>query len=289
MSTEVDVGSWSPTTEMRTDEVTARSAGALHGLLDGVGAPPGPGDPIPPLWHWLAFLPSAPQEQLGPDGHPRASGLLPPIDLAHRMYARGNITVDSALTIGSTLERRSCVTSITKKSGRTGELVFVEVTHEISGVGAGSVIDVQDLVYRGKVTSPPKSAPESESAPSATKEWLWRRELRIDATLLFRFSALTYNAHRIHYDYNYATKVEGYPDLVVHGPLQAVALLELCRRHIPERDVVNIEFIAKRPAFDGAPLHLRGRWMDDDAVELEAVDQSGVASMTCVVTMRSVG
>ena len=273
---------WVPVAEERDDTVTPKAASALHGLLDGDGPPPAAGDPLPPLWHWLAFLPDAPQRHLGPDGHPRQGGFLPPTRLPRRMFAGGRLDIAAPAAVGQPLHRTSVVSAVTEKSGRSGDLVFVEVTSRVSTGGRLAITEVQDLVYRGPAAA---AAPEAPAASDGG--WTWQRELATDPTVLFRFSALTYNAHRIHYDLAYATEVEGYPALVVHGPLQAVALAELCRRHLPDRQLAGFAFRARRPAFGGPPLRLRGRLAGDDQVELVAVDDRGHPTMTAEATLRA--
>lgn len=286
-----DPRSWAPVAEERDDTVTVTAAAALQGLLDADGPPPGTGEPLPPLWHWLAFLPDAPQRHLGPDGHPKLGGFLPPPRLPRRMFAGGRIELSAAVAVGQPLHRHSLVTSVTEKSGRSGDLVFVEITHELSAGGRPAITEVQDLVYRGgggDGAAAGQAGQGAQAAPDHDRDagWTWRHELATDPTLLFRFSALTYNAHRIHYDRAYATEVEGYPGLVVHGPLQAIALAELCRRHVGDRQVVSFVFRARRPAFDGTPLQLRGRLNDDDHVELVALDDAGQPTMTAQAALR---
>ncbi len=268
---------WEPAVEEAYDTVSQTAAAALHGLFDADGPPPAAGDPLPPLWHWLAWLPSAPQRDLGPDGHPKRGGFLPPVPLPQRMFAGGRFEFHAPAEVGGPLHRRSLVTSVTEKHGRSGDLVFVEVNHEVSAGGRAVITEVQDLVYRqgGRYTPEPPRPAGGEA-----EEWAWQHDLGTHPTLLFRFSALTYNAHRIHYDRVYATETEGYPGLVVHGPLQAMALAELCRRHLPGRPLRAFRFRARRPAFDGPPLRLRGRPVGDDHVELVAVDESGQPTMT---------
>jgi 3-methylfumaryl-CoA hydratase len=299
---------WTAHAEERTDTVTATAAAALHGLLDAPGPPPGPGDPLPPLWHWLAFLPDAPQARLGPDGHPRQGGFMPPITLPRRMWAGGRLSFFPQSTVGATMRRTSVVTDVTAKTGRRGELVFVEVSHRLEAAGGGPalVTETQDLVYRDAPPAPASSDPRTTPAgrgavapapgsdgtgpgPDGTgpgpddATWVWRLDLATDPTLLFRFSALTYNAHRIHYDRGYATGVEGYPGLVVHGPLQAVGLAELVRRFAPDRPLASYAFRARTPAFDGAPVRLRGRPDEAGGAELVAFDRYGVPTLTAEI------
>jgi 3-methylfumaryl-CoA hydratase len=258
------------------DAVSASAVRALHGLLDGTGAPPGDGEPLPILWHWLAFLPTVPQADLGDDGHPRRE------DNAHlprRMFAGARIMATTPLRVGEAITRHRHTVSVTDKQGRSGPLRFVEVRHELAGRAGPAVVEEQDLVYL-----PPTPPGGPAATPAGTRpegEWPWSWQLEIDPVLLFRFSAVTYNAHRIHYDRDYATQVEGYPGLVVHGPLQAVALAELLRRRNPTRPVIEFSFRARRPAFDDGPLTLLGRPDETgDRVELAAVDHRGEVTMT---------
>ena len=297
---------WSPTEEVARDVVTAARAAALHGLLDAPGEPPSKGAPLPILWHWLAFLPTVPQSQLGPDGHPRLGGFLPPVQLPQRMFgagevAQGAVRVQAAegedggvpdageLRVGEPLERRGAVTDVRSRTGRSGELVLVTVGYEVTGAG-GSVSERQELVYRDAPSRPPTETanPAPGARPAAGPDnacWEWGIDLKVGPTLLFRFSALTYNAHRIHYDRAWATEVEGYPGLVVHGPLQAVGLAELCRRYVPGRRLRRFQFRAVSPAFDDGPVLLRGRSGDDGAVVLEAFNRRGATTMTAMGTL----
>jgi 3-methylfumaryl-CoA hydratase len=263
------LGDWQPVTEVATDTVTAAAAAALHGLLDASGDPPADGDPLPALWHWLAFLPRVPQRDLGADGHPKKGGFLPPVPLPRRMFVGGRIRFGTAAYVGAPLLRSSTVASVEDKTGRSGRLVFVAVHHQLATPdSATAIVEEQDLVYREPTPQQAAEVPVSESEPTGSWPWTW--DVAIDPTVLFRFSALTYNAHRIHYDRPYATGVEGYPGLVVHGPLQAVALAELCRRQLPDRALTSFRFRALRPAFDDGPLQLRGRHLSNSQHSITA-------------------
>jgi 3-methylfumaryl-CoA hydratase len=271
---------WEPVPEVAVDEVPAGAAAALHGLLDAPGEPPAAGDPLPPLWHWLAFVPRVPQRQLGPDGHPHRGGFLPPVDLPRRMFAGGRLQVRRPLHVGAPLQRTSTVASVDRKSGKSGELVFVTVRHELAELGDGvepSVVEEQDLVYREAAAPGANTPAPTPTDEAALEAWPWGWDVHVEPTILFRFSALTYNAHRIHYDRDYATRVEGYPGLVVHGPLQAVCLAELARRRV-DRPLGSFRFRALRPAFDQGPLHLRGS-EEGGAAELVAFDHHGQRTM----------
>ncbi len=288
-NTPTNLDDWQPAAEVSTDVVTPVAAAALHGLFDAPGDAPTTGDPIPPLWHWLAFLPRAPQRELGPDGHPRLGGFMPPVTLPRRMFAGARVQFTAPLLVGAPLERRATVVSVEEKSGRSGSLVFVKVRHELSSDGCLGLVEEQDIVYR-EPTPPTPPGPPASGAPGSGDggpegQWSWEDELAIDPRLLFRFSALTYNTHRIHYDRAYATGIEGYPGLVVHGPLQAVALAELCRRNRPDEPLATFRFRAVRAAFDDGPLQLRGR-MDDEVVVLAAADHHGTITMEAEATFR---
>ncbi len=251
----VTYGDWVASSEDRIDIVTAAMAQRLHSLLDTPSPAPALGDPLPPLWHWLAFLPDAPQAQIGPDGHPFKGGFLPPVELPRRMFVGGRYHFDGHLGIGEMLTRHGEVTAIKVKEGSTGKLVFVTVTFTTSGAH-GSVREEQDIVYREAATA---RVPAASGDPD--QQPVWDFEFSLDPTppLLMRFSALTYNAHRIHYDRDWAVNEEAYPGLVVHGPLQAIAIAEVLRRHYPDKVLEHFEFRSTRPAFDGNPLRFKGR------------------------------
>jgi 3-methylfumaryl-CoA hydratase len=213
-----------------------------------------PGDPLPLLWHWLYFPPTTKQGRLGEDGHTRDSGLLPVVPfLPRRMWAGSRLNSPLPLRIGDRLTRRSEVVSLTPKLGASGRLLFVSLRHAVSGSSGGSVLEEQDLVFREAVAR--TASPERPSPPPRAAAF--ERTVVPTSTLLFRFSALTFNAHRIHYDLTYATQVEGYEGLVVHGPLQAVLMLDLVERVRPDRLVTSFDFKAQRPAFAPRVLAVR--------------------------------
>lgn len=288
-------GSWQPTTTTEGDSVTTRAAQAWHDLLDRPGRAPGAGDPLPPLWHWAAFAPRFRLAELAADGHPPTGGFLPPTGGRRRMYAGGTVTTTGVLRVGERLTRVSAVTDVTEKQGRTGELLFVTVDHALS-VGAAldpvSVREQTTLVYRGAAMAADRPAErradplDHADQPDGVEEWPLARTVPIDPVLLFGFSALTGNAHRIHYDRDYATTVEGYPGLVVHGPLQALLLADLVERTLPGYNVTDFTFRSLAPAFDNHPLELRGRHHPTGRVELAALTRNGIRSMTATATVR---
>ncbi len=286
---------WQPVESVQRDAVSARSVLALQDLLDDGAAPPAPDREVPILWHWLAFLPRAPQRDLDVDGHPRRGGFLPPVPLPRRMIAGGRVEANGRIAVDEPLVRRGVVTSVQEKLGRSGPFVLVTARFEIGPAGPedGSpspalILEEQDIVYRDAAPRPVGDAGAGAGVEGLgatggegpdSPRWAWRWDLEIDPRLLFRFSALTYNAHRIHYDRPWATEVEGYPGLVVHGPLQAVALAELCRRYEPRSWVSQLRYRAIRPKFDDGPLLLRGAPDGDSGVEMTAFDHHGVATM----------
>ncbi len=270
---------WVGRTEQARDDIGAAPLRGLSATLDRADAPPQPGDAVPPLAHWLYFLPQAPQGELGPDGHPRRGGFLPPVPLPRRMWAGGRLGWEAAnpLRVGDAARRVSRIASVTHKSGRSGEMVFVLVRHEVHNARGLALTEEHDIVYRAApLPGSPPAAPQAAGTRAP-----WRREIVPDPVLLFRYSALTFNGHRIHYDRTYVTQEEGYPGLVVHGPLIATLLLDLVRRNAaPGACVTRFAFRAVRPTFDLHPFFVNGRpSADGRRVELWAHDHEGWLTM----------
>ncbi len=273
---------WVPTVEHSKDYVSARAARDLHDLLDRPGAARATGERLPILWHWVAFTPHARQADIGQDGHPITGGFLPPTSGRRRMYAGGRVVVTGDVHIGEPLDRTSVVSDVFEKQGTSGALMFVTVDHHVSA-SHGSVVDRNNVVYKD-----PQPGSVGHKAPHFLdeREWVWGRTAPIDPVILFRFSALTYNAHRIHYDRPYATDVEGYPGLVVHGTLQAILLADLVHRTFPDRAVTSFSFRSNAPAFDDGPLELRGRELPDSpTLELAAFTVEGKQAMSATATL----
>jgi 3-methylfumaryl-CoA hydratase len=248
---------WQPAEVETVERLDGAPANAFAALLDQPAVIQGENDPIPPLWHWFYFLDWPEQRQLGADGHPVAGLFLPPIADRRRMFAGARLQFHEPLRCGALVSRRLRVVRSDVKQGRSGSLCFVTVCHEFRTDGRLLLTEEQDLVYRsgqGPVPSPPMPGAGRESLPEPPSPW--RLRLVADPPLLFRFSALTHNAHRIHYDLPYARDVEGFPGLVVHGPLLALLLLELSRRHAPGRPVRTFRFRAERPVFAGDAVWL---------------------------------
>jgi hydroxyacyl-ACP dehydratase HTD2-like protein with hotdog domain len=286
---------WAPEPAELTETMTAEPVVALARVFD--VEPPGtePGDPVPPLWHWLYFLERPAQRDLGPDGHPAAGGFLPPIPRRRRMYAGGRVSYLAPIRLGDQLTRRSELAGWKIRPGRTGGLLFVTVRHSYTRGGDLMATEEQDLVYRSAAPDAPKGAgpgrPPAAAAPARTTPTRppagappdpagsWRLEVAADPVLLFRFSALTFNAHRIHYDAEYARTVEGYPGLVVHGPLLALLCLELPRRQLPGRPVSQLSFRARSPLYAGQTLTFSGS-EQDGGCQLRVTAPDGTDAMT---------
>jgi 3-methylfumaryl-CoA hydratase len=238
------------------------------------------GSALPPLWHWFFFLPRVPQSRLAPDGHPQRGGFMPPVELPRRMFAGARLRFLRPLLIGKPAQRRSVIRDVSQKEGRTGRLVFVTVAHTFLQDGATCIEEEQDIVYR-EAGAPIDAPRPCELAPAPAGSWT--RLVVPDPTLLFRFSALTFNAHRIHFDRTYATTEAGYPGLVVHGPLIAVLLMELLRSHT-SRSVTAFTFRAQAPLFDFAPFRLIGI-PNGDLVHLEAKGPDGATSLAATANL----
>jgi 3-methylfumaryl-CoA hydratase len=273
---------WIGRAEACTDTITAAPLARLAATHDRDEAAPTTGDPLPPLAHWLYFLPAYRQSAVGPDGHATRGEFLPPIALPRRMWAGGRIRFETPLRVGDVAVRASEIVAIDEKEGRSGRLAFVVVRHTIS-VGTGvALVEEHDIVYRA---APTPQAPAAEP-PRAPVDAAWTREIDPDPVLLFRYSALTFNGHRIHYDRRYVTDVEGYPGLVVHGPLIATLLVDLLRHAMPDAAVAQFAFRAVSPLFDTASFFVRGQPMHDGRrVHLWAANVHGALAMDAEATL----
>jgi len=246
---------WVGKKEVRSDSLTVWPIAALAATLDEPELAVDIGSPVPNGWHWIFFLEAKPASELGSDGHPKRGGFLPPVPLPRRMWGGGRLEFIQPLKIGDAITRESEILSVEPKSGRNGTLVFVTVRHTIKAAGTIAIIEEQDIVYReaaqkGEPLPPGKPAPGNAA---------WSRRVMPDSTLLFRYSALTFNGHRIHYDKDYATNEEHYPGLVVHGPMQATLLLDLCRQNA-RRTLKQFEYRAQHPLFAGRAFTVNGNF-----------------------------
>jgi 3-methylfumaryl-CoA hydratase len=277
---------WIGRSETARDTITPTPVRALEATLDHPARPVETGMPLPPLWHWLYFLPLHRHSEIGADGHARRGGFMPPVSLPRRMWAGSQFEFHAPLRVGDAVERRSTIVEVALKQGRTGPLVFVKVRHDLhcNGAARPAIVEFHDIVYRD-ARQPTDIDPPPQPAPIGAT---WQREIVPDDVLLFRYSALTFNGHRIHYDRRYVTTVEGYPGLIVHGPLIATLLLDLIRRNAPDTDVASFSFKAVRPTFDLHPLRICGQARDiGGSLRLWAQDHEGWLTMDAVATLRA--
>lgn len=265
---------WVGRTESATDIVSSRQARQMAATLDAEGLALGEGDVLPPLWHWMGWLPETPMAGLGTDGHPAKGGFLPPVPLERRMWAGGRLTFHAPLRIGQPMLRHSTILKVAEKTGSTGRMVFVTVGHETHGPEGLAVSEEQDIVYVAMpetfLLPPPVTAPADPA---------FSEQVDFNTVRLFRFSALTFNAHRIHFDLPYATNTERYPGLVVHGPMQAMLLLQAARDHAAGAWPARFKFRGVRPLFHFDSVHLTGWPAAGGAQALATVIGGG---MTCM-------
>lgn len=263
---------WIGKSEESAEQLAASPAQRMAATLDAPSAF-ADGAPLPPLWHWLYFLPAVTLENTGEDGHAQRGGFMPPVTLPRRMWAGGRLTFHRPLHIGERALKKSRIAEVSSKQGKSGELVFVKVVHEIVGENGLALLEEQDIVFRELPTG--SAAPAAQPAPAEAQWW---QTITPSPVLLFRYSALTFNSHRIHYDADYCRSVEGYPGLVVHGPLTATLLLESLRAQVPQRTIKNFSFRAVSALYDDAPFRVEGR-VDGDEAQLWALTPAGGLAM----------
>jgi 3-methylfumaryl-CoA hydratase len=265
------IADWQPENVRRDDDMAPDRAQQLADTLD-ITDTFNSGAALPPLWQWLYFLDWPTTAELGPDGHPSGGHFLPPIPHRRRMFAGGRMTQRAPLVLGKRATRTSSMCTTDVKRGRTGEMLIVTVRQEYSQGGEIRVVEEQDLVYRSESTPSASFTKALEPLTASTAEWSLSPSP--DPVLLFRFSALTANAHRIHYDESYTRQTEGYPALVVHGPLLAIYMCELVRSRAGARPLQSFQFRLRKPVFLGDPFGVQGS-PSSDTVELVVVSGSG--------------
>jgi 3-methylfumaryl-CoA hydratase len=272
---KIQPDAWIGRQEVRTEKVEREPFRRLRAMLD--QDPDETRDIIPPLGHWLCFLPDARQSALGPDGHPGNGTFLPDFGLPMRMWAGSRLTYSHPIRIGEEITRTSTLVSVEEKTGRTGPLAFVTVRNELRAGDQDRLTEELDIVFRDR-SGQGRLPPGEHKAPGDRV-----RTVQPETSLLFRYSALTFNSHRIHYDRDYAVKEEGYPGLVVHGPLLATLLMDHFISARPDDRIRTFEFRARRPIFDQAPftVHLTAR---SQGAELWAAGPDQCPAMTAEVT-----
>ncbi|MCP3463462.1 MULTISPECIES: MaoC family dehydratase N-terminal domain-containing protein [unclassified Bradyrhizobium] len=265
---------WIGRTQEATDTVTAQLVKGLRATLFQEVGEPRSGDAAPFTVHWCLAQPVFPMSMLGPDGHPTRGGFLPPVPLPRRMWAGGEIEFLEPLRVGDDSTRTSRIADVTVKTGSTGTLCFVAVEHTITSPRGVAIRERQDIVYRAMTSSQPGGAKAPPPPPKAQ-----HRETHVsDPVLLFRYSALTFNGHRIHYDRDYVTKVEGYPGLIFHGPLQAALIIEMAAKMRGGKAPKKFSYRGVQPLFEGTEFSVNAN--DTDAgLELWTANAEGQPTM----------
>jgi len=274
MDTAEDLDRYIGQSESAQDIVTARMIAHMGTALGRDDPPPQAGDPLPPGWQWMVCASAVGPNDTAPDGLPARGDILPPIPLPRRMWAGGRMTLHQPLRVGEAVRRVTTIKSAVQKVGRSGPIAFVTIAYDYSGENGLAVAEEMDVAYRaerqeGERPPPPQPVPA---------EAVWQRTVEPDPVLLFKYSALTFNPHRIHYDRPYTTDVEGYPGLLVHGPLIATLLLDLIRRNAG-RELASVSYRAMRPLYDTAPFEVCGAPSDDgEGCVVWALDPEGAVA-----------
>ncbi|GAA1856412.1 FAS1-like dehydratase domain-containing protein [Brevibacterium marinum] len=284
--TEINLQDWVGRSHTEEDTASAVSASRLATLLE--QEPHSSAEPATlfPLGHWLHFAEDdVPMNELGDDGHVKLGGFMPPVGLPRRMWAGSQLEFHAPIVAAQALSRTTTIESITEKAGGSGRLCFVVLRHEVSADGILATTDRHTIVYREATSAPDRSAAAPPRGDSPVPEgWDWVRSVRPNEVMLFRYSALTFNSHRIHYDHPYVTQVEGYPGLVTHGPLTATLLLDAFMKNHVEATIATYDFRAKSPLFAGEQIHLAGRRTDSGVHELQAIAPDGKTAIAATVT-----
>ncbi len=273
------LGQWIGNKETTTETISVEPLQRMRAMLDYDPKSMTDGEPVPPLWHWAYFINPARASELGRDGHADLGDFMPPIPLPRRMWAGSRLKFSAPLRVGEEARRESTIRDVRIKQGRTGKLCFVEIEHAILVVDQIKLTEIHTVVYRDiKQPGDHKAQP-----PEAPDDPQWTRELVPDSTLLFRYSALTFNGHRIHYDLDFCRHREGYPGLVFHGPLTATLLIEMLRHKHPDKSLENCDFRAFSPLFGDAPFTLNGKLGGADSI-LWATNPQGRLAMQATVS-----
>jgi 3-methylfumaryl-CoA hydratase len=262
------------------------STGRIHGLFALLDKPeiPQENDTVGPMGHWCYFMPRVSASEIGADGHPARGGFMPPVPLPRRMFGGFRATYHKPLILGEMMRRESRIADIQIKEGRAGTLVICTVHYEFFGESGLAIEEDHDYVYRG---DPPGGSKDNTDGGGKTStapdDHLWSKEVTPDPVMLFRYSAVTFNGHRIHYDRKYVTEVEGYPALVVHGPLIATLLAELALENNPGSAFRKFDFQARAPLFDNAPFTVSGKPTDEGCALWSTTPAGGISARATVI------
>jgi 3-methylfumaryl-CoA hydratase len=283
MTEKIDIDhlrQWIGRTTEASDIVTAQLVKGLRATLFQEIGEPKPGDAAPFTVHWCLAQPVFPMSMLSQDGHPTRGGFLPPVPLPRRMWAGGELEFIDALRVGDEAKRTSRIADVTMKTGSTGVLCFVSVEHVVTTSRGTAIRERQDIVYRD-VSNTPQAAPAKASPPPPVAKH--RESHMADPVLLFRYSALTFNGHRIHYDRDYVTKVEGYPGLIFHGPLQASFIVELAAKLHGDKPPKKISYRGLQPLFEGSEFSINAN-ETDAGMEVWTANSAGQPTMKGTAT-----
>jgi len=284
---QANLQDWVGRTETVAERIHATTAEAMAATLLHEPATLEPGMALPALWHWTHFLGKPRSDTLGADGHARRGGFVPPVTLPRRMWGGSRLAYHQPLRIGEAAERTSTITRVAEKQGRSGALVIVTIEHRYTGESGLALVEEQDVVYR-EAPQPGQAAASGKPGPQPPLAAQWSRTTSAGPILLFRYSALTFNSHRIHYDHVYTTEVEGYPGLVVHGPLVATLLTEDLARQHPEHTLAGLTIRTLKPLFHDSPFHLEGALTDDGTgAELWCRDEAGALTLQATATFAA--
>jgi len=276
------LATWIGRSDTSTDQIDMGRAVAMAATLDRTWTPT-LGDDLPPLWHWIYFWSATPAAMLGTDGHTQRGEFLPPVTLPRRLWAGSRLQFLAPLPVGVQAERVSRIKAVKVKQGKSGALVFVTVAHKISVQGGVAIQEEHDIVYREAL----QPGALAFAAQLARTDAHWSKQIIPDPVQLFRYSAITFNGYRVHYDRRYATEVEGYPGLIVHAPLIASLLTDLIHRELPDRTIAEFSFRAISPLFDTEPFSVHGRLVPDDhRVVLWASNKQGELAMQAEARLR---
>jgi len=287
----VDYSDWIGRQEHASDTLTRRPMRLMQAMLDRQPTAQ-VGSALPPLWHWLYFPTEAVQSSIGSDGHPERGDFLPPVTLPRRMWAGGRFRFEKPVRIGETVEKISTIKDVKTSVGRSGKLCFVTIEHVFEVGGETRFAEEHDIVYRDKpapdaVQAKPEQVKPEQAPQHRQKDWQWQRLVKPDPVLLFRYSALTFNGHRIHYDRSYCQDIEGYPGLVFHGPLTATLLVDLVLENNPNAWISTFDFRALAPLFDTEAFTILGQ-READVAELCAVSHDDTIAMKAKAVLSPV-
>jgi 3-methylfumaryl-CoA hydratase len=271
---------WIGRTTEASDIVTEQLIKGLRATLFQEIGEPKPGDPAPFTVHWCLAQPVFPMSMLGPDGHPTRGGFLPPVPLPRRMWAGGELEFIDPLRVGDEAKRTSRIADVTMKTGSTGILCFVSVEHIVTTSRGIAIRERQDIVYRDISSAPQAASTKPPPPPPAAKH---RETHMADPVLLFRYSALTFNGHRIHYDRDYVAKVEGYPGLIFHGPLQASFIVEMAAKLHGGKAPRKIGYRGLQPLFEGSEFSINAN-ETDDGMDVWTANSAGQPTMKGIAT-----